>query len=108
MSQRPVKAGTKSPTPAGKSPPPKAPLSRGRRWYRRIKWGVRIAALGVLIGVYFVGCDNRFYLPSRKLELTPGDLNLAFEDAYFQTSDGVRLHGWFLPARGVGLPCEIP
>ena len=29
----------------------------------------------------------------------PGDMGLDFEDVFFDASDGVRLHGWFVPGR---------
>ena len=37
------------------------------------------------------------YFPERKLEATPSDLGLEYEDVYFETSDGVTLHGWYVP-----------
>ena len=43
-------------------------------------------------------------LPSRELSATPADMRLAYENVEFSTADGVRLHGWFVPAenaRGV-------
>ena len=39
------------------------------------------------------------FFPSRELLGDPGDLGLEFEDIYFDASDGVRLHGWFIPGR---------
>ena len=32
------------------------------------------------------------------MRLTPASLGLAYEDVFFTSEDGVRLHGWFLPA----------
>ena len=43
-------------------------------------------------------------LPGRALDASPQDIGLAYEDAYIDTSDGERLHGWYVPAtnaRGV-------
>jgi fermentation-respiration switch protein FrsA (DUF1100 family) len=37
-------------------------------------------------------------LPGRALTATPRDAGLDFEDVSFRTSDGVRLHGWYIPA----------
>jgi hypothetical protein len=37
------------------------------------------------------------YFPERELIGNPTDFGLAFDDAYFAASDGVRLHGWFVP-----------
>ena len=39
-------------------------------------------------------------LPGRELTATPADLGLAFEEVSLTTADGVRLHGWFVPAPG--------
>jgi fermentation-respiration switch protein FrsA (DUF1100 family) len=30
---------------------------------------------------------------------TPADLGLPYEDVWFRTADGVRLHGWYVPSR---------
>jgi fermentation-respiration switch protein FrsA (DUF1100 family) len=43
-------------------------------------------------------------LPGRALEATPADIGLKYEDVQFDTADGERLHGWYVPAinaRGV-------
>ncbi len=45
------------------------------------------------------GCDRVFYYPDRRIRGNPADQHVAFEDVYFH-ADGVRLHGWFMPARG--------
>lgn len=39
------------------------------------------------------------YFPTRKLESTPEEIGLEFEDVYFFSSDGIRLNGWYIPAR---------
>jgi hypothetical protein len=41
--------------------------------------------------------------PSRALTASPAELGLRFESVYFEAEDGVRLHGWFLPAPENGL-----
>jgi hypothetical protein len=38
------------------------------------------------------------YVPDRTLEMTPGDLAIPFEEVRFPASDGLRLHGWLVPA----------
>ena len=38
------------------------------------------------------------FFPDRQVHRTPGDLGLEYEDVFFTTSDGVRLHGWFIPS----------
>ena len=40
------------------------------------------------------------FFPDRNVRSTPGDAGLVYEDVTFTTSDGVRLHGWFVPGDG--------
>lgn len=47
------------------------------------------------------GCANRlFYHPDRHYAPTPDQRGLTYEDVAFIASDGVRLTGWWLPAKG--------
>lgn len=49
------------------------------------------------------------YAPSRRMEATPADVELAYEDVQFVAEDGVVLHGWWIPhpeARGTILYCH--
>ncbi len=66
---------------------------------------MKIAALllGVLILGVVSGCWNRFiesqvFFPDKSIEQTPTDLGLGYEDIWFESGDGVRLHGWLVPA----------
>ncbi len=48
------------------------------------------------------GCDSAverslIYYPTRRLEATPAELGLAFEDVRVTAEDGVGLHGWHVP-----------
>jgi fermentation-respiration switch protein FrsA (DUF1100 family) len=57
-------------------------------------------ALGLLTGCED-GVERHFlYFPTRALSETPGTYGLPFEEVWFQTEDGVRLHGWFVPRQG--------
>lgn len=38
------------------------------------------------------------FFPDNKLEATPFVLGLNFQEVYFDTTDGCRLHGWYVPA----------
>lgn len=38
------------------------------------------------------------YVPERKLQATPALEGLAYEDVWFRSRDGLKLHGWFIPA----------
>jgi uncharacterized protein len=44
--------------------------------------------------------DALLYFPSRALTRTPAAAGLAFEDLALDAEDGVRLHGWWIPAPG--------
>ena len=62
---------------------------------------------GILLAVYVaIGLTARYtnlidryfiFFPEKELVQDPGDRDLDFEDVSFSTSDGVRLHGWFVP-----------
>ena len=59
-------------------------------------------ALGALLYVF----QNRMVflanMPGRALTASPRDAGFDFEDVNFTASDGMALHGWFLPAQGIG------
>jgi fermentation-respiration switch protein FrsA (DUF1100 family) len=40
------------------------------------------------------------FFPDPDLVGTPKDVNLDYEDVWFTTADGVRLHGWWVPQPG--------
>jgi hypothetical protein len=47
------------------------------------------------------GSGNRlFYLPTHDEPATPASWGYDYQDVTFKSSDGTRLHGWFIPARG--------
>ena len=47
------------------------------------------------------GCfNNRFYQPNQILYETPDLYNLRYEEVFFKSKDGTKLHGWFIPAVG--------
>ncbi len=39
------------------------------------------------------------YFPVRKIDLTPKEIGLEFEDIYFFNPDGTKLNGWYIPAK---------
>lgn len=39
------------------------------------------------------------YFPLKNIILTPKEMGLDFEDVYFSSSDGIRLNGWYIPAK---------
>ncbi|MCL2021501.1 MAG: alpha/beta hydrolase [Betaproteobacteria bacterium] len=57
----------------------------------------------VLTGALVIGCiaERPFYYPVRgESAYTPQEQGLAYEDVYFSSRDGTKLHGWFIPAVG--------
>ncbi len=89
---------------------------RGTQKRRRGIWGwpvrvVRVALLTYLglVGVLF-GCQScLIYFPKRAVRATPAQAGLAYEEVNFSADDGVKLHGWFVPApkaRGTVLICH--
>jgi fermentation-respiration switch protein FrsA (DUF1100 family) len=49
------------------------------------------------------GCTSLFFYPQRQHVLKPNQVGLAYRDIYFQSTDDVALHGWWLPAQGRAL-----
>ncbi len=46
--------------------------------------------------------ENQIFFPDRLMVQTPSDWGLDFEDVWFETNDGVRLHGWLVRADSGG------
>ncbi len=54
-----------------------------------LAWAIVIAAMLLF--------ERRFiYFPLQRHDARPGDFDLKAEDVWLQTSDGVRLHGWWI------------
>lgn len=67
---------------------------------RRVLTLIGAGYVALLLAMYF-GQSGLLYLPdvpSRALLASPRDIGLAHEDVHLETADGVRLHGWYLPA----------
>ena len=45
----------------------------------------------------YINQSKYVYFPYRKLEATPQDAGLVYEDVHLTTSDNIGIHGWFLP-----------
>jgi fermentation-respiration switch protein FrsA (DUF1100 family) len=67
-------------------------------------WSFLLFVLGVYLAlglVLYVSQSRLLYypnVPSRAVVATPARIGLAYEEVAFVAADGVRLHGWFLPA----------
>lgn len=62
-----------------------------------------IAGLYVVLGlmVYFRQ-PSYVYVPDRDVDMTPADMNIAYDEVRLQTEDGETIAGWFVPAFGPG------
>lgn len=45
------------------------------------------------------GGNQLFYFPTADPEVTPATWGARYEDVWFNSKDGTRLHGWFLPSK---------
>ena len=55
-------------------------------------------ALGVLLLANFVATRATLRPPRTPFFITPRDLGLPYQNVAFPSRDGIRLHGWWLPA----------
>jgi len=60
---------------------------------------MRKFGLFVLASLLLSGCTSLFFYPSSRPMPTPDALGLEYRDIWFDSADGPRLHGWFLPAK---------
>ncbi len=56
-----------------------------------------LVGLALFAGTLYLMQPAMVFLPSRQLVTTPADWGMAYEDVSFETTDGVELHGWYLP-----------
>lgn len=62
-------------------------------------------ALAALVALLLLpGCSGLMLLPDRELVLNPGTVGMGYRDVRIPTTDGLSLHGWFLPAETEGEP----
>ena len=68
-----------------------------KRIGRTLRWTLIVLLLG-LLALRMTGAAERLaYFPSRHLFTTPAQ----YEDIWITTPDGLKLHAWFMPARGL-------
>ena len=68
---------------------------------KRMIWHVIFMAVGgylLLVALLFFFQGRLVYHPTRGFMATPDQASMDYEDVYLQTSDGVQLNGWFVPA----------
>ena len=59
-------------------------------------------SIGLLICVVYLRYieQRSIYFPMKGIEVTPLEFGLEYEDIYFDAQDGVKLNGWYVPAKG--------
>lgn len=69
----------------------------------RQKWLQRLVAYSLLLAVLYAMLrwfeQHQVYFPSTRIDWTPATFGWPFEDVTLTASDGVRLNGWFIPAK---------
>ena len=65
-------------------------------------WLVIIIAGAYIIfaGALFIFQSRYIYFPERVLSADPDSIGLPFESVSLETTDGVKLAGWFIPSEG--------
>ncbi len=62
---------------------------------------VKLRALSLLLCFLMLsGCSGLIFYPLKPHVRSPKDIQLDYRDVTFSSTDGVSLHGWFLPAKG--------
>ena len=54
----------------------------------------------LLLTVLLSACTGVFFQPQQTQYMTPDKIGLVYEDVFFRSADGLKLHGWWLPAKG--------
>ena len=68
---------------------------------RAIRGGAFALLFSLLFSLLLPGCTSLFFQPMRQHLRTPDQIGLAWRNVWFEADDGVRLHGWLLPAQAV-------
>jgi fermentation-respiration switch protein FrsA (DUF1100 family) len=55
-----------------------------------------VSILSIIVLIRFLEQTSVFY-PVKTLTANPQDIGLEFEELYIPTSDGIKIHGWFIP-----------
>jgi fermentation-respiration switch protein FrsA (DUF1100 family) len=75
-------------------------------------WSVIVVLAGAYIGlavILMIFQSHFIYFPEREIAATPNEIGLSHEPVSFESADGVKLAGWFIPAeqsRGAVLFCH--
>ena len=66
-----------------------------------------LIAVLILAAFAWAGLDNVFYYPDHREYTTPAADGYQYEEIQFQSKDGTKLSGWFIPAQGEALGTVI-
>ncbi len=60
--------------------------------------------IGIIVAIYigltlimFLLQDYFIYFPTQEMMATPATIGLAYEEVLFETADGIKLSGWYVP-----------
>jgi uncharacterized protein len=67
---------------------------------------VLIFLLVMLVWAFGTLERRSLYYPDKEMVATPAIDQLAFDEVFLKTSDGVRIHGWFIPGPIKGKPAK--
>jgi len=59
-----------------------------------------LGGVGIMLGMLGALQKKMIYFPAYELEADPAAAGLDFENVHVTTSDGLKLHGWFVPRAG--------
>lgn len=66
---------------------------------RTMAWRIPLLVAGILGTSMLLGLEKYvIYVPERTIEMTPRSEGVTYEDIWFPASDGLKLHGWLIPA----------
>jgi fermentation-respiration switch protein FrsA (DUF1100 family) len=79
---------------------------------KHMLWSIIIVPLSIYLAftaAVWVLQPKLLYFPERNHDATPEAIGLSYESVFFKTADGVKIHGWYIPAersRGAILFCH--
>lgn len=56
--------------------------------------------ISIILLLNLSGCTQFIFQPTKKHLITPDKIGLSYEDVNFESLDGLKLHGWWIPAIG--------
>ncbi|MDA3864636.1 MAG: alpha/beta hydrolase [Deltaproteobacteria bacterium] len=68
------------------------------RFIFRILIWAPVLYIFLVVFVYYYQ-NNLLYYPESGIASTPKNYGLVWEDIYFETADGIKLNGWFIPGK---------